>query len=325
MTEEKISELLRKLEREELIENHRATTRQSYSGIIRAYLGMLKDGKIKDFQGYLDHIAAVRRVSGKSMRVHLNAGVFFCKKVIGKEPPRFRIPPCKSTRRVPVFLTHEECLAIFSKLDRINRLQCMLMYGCGLRVSECFSLRLKDIDFNSGMLTVRSGKGDKDRTVQLPDFLREEIMEQIRRCKRQWERDQPRGIICPVDSPSLMRKLSRDTFTRLPWAWLFPSRVTRGDERWHATTKGLSVPLREAASLAGIIKRVTPHVFRHSYATNLLRDDVDIRTIQEQLGHEHVETTEIYTHAVGKRGTRSPLDRTAAPAMPNLVHFQQSA
>lgn len=324
MTPEKTKSLLAALEREELLANHRSTTRNSYSGVIASYLKMIMAGEITDFQGYLDHIATVRQISAKSLKLHLNAGVFFCRKVLGKEAPRFRLPPCRTTGRVPVFLTHGECLAIFARLERINRLQCMLMYGCGLRVTECFTLRLKDIDFNGGMLTVRGGKGDKDRTVRLPDFLRDELMEQIRRCKRQWERDQAHGIICPVDSPSLMRKLSRATFARLPWAWLFPSRVTRGKERWHATTKGLSEPLREAALSSGILKRVTPHIFRHSYATNLLHDNVDIRTIQDQLGHEHVETTEIYTHAVGKRGTMSPLDRLSH-STPNLVHFPQSA
>lgn len=141
----------------------------------------------------------------------------------------------------------------------------------------------------------------------------------IRRCRRQFEKDKAAGLIFPIDDPALMRKLGRASFKRLEWFWLFPSRVTRGDERWHATTKGLAKPLKDAAEAAGIIKRVSPHVWRHSYATNLLRSGTDLRTIQDQLGHVDVATTEIYTHAVGFQGTESPLDKLGGPEPGRVV------
>ena len=306
------------LDREQLIANHRSTTRQTYRGWVRDYSGLLKSGAVSDFQTYLDHLATVRRLSWKTRKQALNALVFFHRRVLRVDVPAGSLNigiPTKG-RRVPVFLTHPECMATISRLDRINRLQCVLMYGCGLRVTECLTMRLKDIDLAAGMITVRSGKNDKDRTVRLPRAFYPMIEEQIHKCRRQWEKDSAAGLIFPIDDPALMRKLGLAQFKRLCWYWFFPSRVTRGDERWHATTKGLEKPLKDAAEAAGILKRVSPHVWRHSYATNLILSGTDIRTIQDQLGHASVETTEIYTHAVGFHGTESPIDKLGAGIIP---------
>ena len=308
------------LERAALLKNHRSTTRQTYRRVIEEYLDMVLSKRVVDFQGYLDQLRADRRVSSSACWQALNAGVFFCKNVLGKEAPVFTMPPKGKGKRIPVFLSHRECLSILAQLDRVTRLQCALMYGCGLRVSEMCNLRLKDIDFDAAMLIVRSGKGGKDRTVRLPQSLVPEIQEQIRRCRNLHAKDRAANRLCPIDDPSLMRKLGRAVFTRLEWYWLFPSRVVRGDERWHATPHGVAKAMKNAAESSGIIKRVSPHIWRHSYATNLLQSGTDIRTLQDQLGHSHVETTEIYTHAVGLRGTTSPLDKLGSlPA--NIAHF----
>jgi site-specific recombinase XerD len=313
------------LERAELLADHLPTTRQTYRRVIADYLARVERKEIADFQGYLDFLSADLKVSSKTVWGALNAGVFFCKHVLGKEPPVFRMPPKRSGRRTPVFLTHPECLAILSQLERVQWLQCALMYGCGLRVSEMATLRLKDLDFASGMLTVRGGKGDKDRTVRLPQSLAPALEDQVRRCKAQWARDNAAGRICPSPSPSLMRKLGRAQFARLPWYWLFPSRVTRGEERWHCTPHGIAKAMVVAAEAAGILKRVSPHVWRHSYATNLLRSGTDIRTLQDQLGHTHVETTEIYAHAVGFRGAESPLDKLGSEQPPSIIPFRRAS
>jgi site-specific recombinase XerD len=315
---------LEALERAELLKNHSSTTRQTYRAIIANYLGMVESRQVSDFQGYLDHLRADREISSSGVWKALNAGVFFCREVLKKEAPQFKMPPKGGGKRVPVFLTHRECLAIFERLERVPSLQCRLMYGCGLRVSEMCQVRLKDLDFETGMLTIRGGKGDKDRTVRLPQSLIPELMDQVRRCRFLRETDRAADRICPIDNPSLMRKLGRATFARLEWYWLFPSRVTRGDERWHATPHGVAKALKTAAEGSGILKRVSPHVFRHSYATNLLQSGTDIRTLQDQLGHSNVETTEIYTHAVGYRGTASPLDKLGAPAPTNIHHLPLS-
>jgi site-specific recombinase XerD len=269
-----------------------------------------------------------RRVCWKTRKQALNALVFFHRKVLKVDVPPNSLDIGMPTvgRRAPDFLTHPECMAIISRLERINRIQSVLMYGCGLRVTECLTMRLKDVDLAAGMITVRSGKGDKDRMVRLPRSFYPMIEDQIRRCRRQFERDSKSGLIFPIDNPSLMRKLGRAQFRRICWYWLFPSRVTRGDERWHATTKGLVEPLKAAAEDAGILKRVTPHIWRHSYATNLLTSGTDIRTIQDQLGHASVETTMIYTHAVGFHGTESPLDKLGSGApSESILQFYKSA
>ncbi len=321
----KFKDALEALDREQLIENHRSTTRETYRGWVRDYLGLIKTREVADFQGYLDHLATVRLLAWKTRKQALNAIIFFHRRVLKVDVPPNSLNigiPTKG-KRVPVFLTHAECLAVIARLDNpINKLQCILMYGCGLRVTECLTMRLKDVDLAAGMITVRSGKGDKDRTVRLPRAYYPMIEEQILKCRRQFEKDSAAGLIFPIDDPALMRKLGRAQFKRLCWYWLFPSRVVREDERWHATTRSLEKPLKEAAEAAGILKRVSPHVWRHSYATNLLLSGTDIRTLQDQLGHASVETTEIYTHAVGFRGTESPLDKLGGtPAIGSIIHF----
>lgn len=305
----KRAEALAAMEREELMADHLPTTRQTYQRIVGEYCDLLRSKRVADFQGYLNYLAADKQVSSKTVRQALNALVFFYKRVVGTDPGRLDIPAGHGGRRVPVFMSHRECMAVLSRMERVPRLQSALMYGCGLRFSEMVQLRLKDLDFEAGMLTIRGGKGDKDRTVRLPKSLEGEILEQVNRCKRLWETDSKAKRVCPSPIPSLERKLGRAVFGRLAWYWLFPSRVVRGDERWHATPHGVAKALTLAAEAAGIIKRISPHVWRHSYATNLLHLGTDIRTLQIQLGHTHVETTEIYTHAVGDKGTASPLDR----------------
>lgn len=323
-----LKDALQALDEEQLIENHRSTTRQTYRGWVRDYSTLLRSNTVSDFQGYLDHLAVTRRLSWKTRKQALNAIIFFHCRVLKVDVPPNSLNigiPTKG-KRVPVFLTHPECLAVISRLERINRLQCVLMYGCGLRVTECLTMRMKDIDLAAGMITVRGGKGDKDRTVRLPRAFYPMIEDQIHRCRRQFEKDRAAGLIFPIDDPALMRKLGRSQFKRICWFWFFPSRVVRGDERWHATTKGLEAPLKDAAEAAGILKRVSPHVWRHSYATNLLLSGTDLRTLQDQLGHADVKTTEIYTHAVGFRGTESPLDKLGnTDAARSIIPFPRTA
>lgn len=317
----KDEDLLAAMEREGLLADHLPNTRQTYQRIIADYLAKLARREVKDFQGYLDFMAADKKVCSSSVRLVLNAGVFFCKKVLKREPPAFKLPPARRGKRVPVFMTHRECLAVLGRLERVPRLQCAMMYGCGFRPSEVMMMRLKDVDFGNGMLTVRGGKGDKDRTVRMPRSLEDELREQVARCKRFWERDHAAGRICPSPVPSLMRKLGRRLFATPAWYWLFPSRLAYPGERWHGTTHGVSAALKDAVEGAGIDKWVTLRTWRHSYATNLLHVGTDIRTLQVQLGHSKVETTEIYTHAIGARGTESPLDRRDVAGAADIIYF----
>lgn len=287
--------------------DHLPNTRDTYRRVIGQYLDLVERGIVGNYQEFLDHTAVHGAPS--SVRLALNAGVFFCSNVLGRERPEFMIPRCRKKTRVPVFMTHSECMTVFSFLSGEDRLKAQLMYGCGLRPSELFQLRLKDLDFEARMLTVRSGKGDKDRTVRLPETLIPQLVEKVRMCHHEWRRDGEGATICPVRLPSLQKKLGARLLGSLAWRWLFSSRIKHGNIRGHATPRGFEEAISKAVSEAGIVKWVTLRTFRHSYATNLLHAGVDIRTLQLQLGHSDVKTTEIYTHAIGDRGTASPLDR----------------
>jgi site-specific recombinase XerD len=187
-----------------------------------------------------------------------------------------------------------------------------MLYATGSRIKALLTLRLKDLDLRSGLVTFRYDKGGKTRTVRLAQSLMPSLLDHVEWVKGRWENDNKAGVIAPCDDESLMRKLGRSTFSKLPWYWLFPSQVVRGQERWHATDRGLCKAISKAATEAGITKRVTAHTFRHSHATALLHRGENIRTIQKQLGHSQVETTEIYTHATSGP-VMSPMDQ------PNVI------
>ena len=295
-----------------MMADHLPNTRETYCRVIGYYLDLVAGKRVEDFQGYLDFLAVNGAPS--SVRLALNAGVFFCSEVLGRERPVFKIPKCRKKTRIPVFMTHSECLALFEKLEGEDRLKAKLSYGCGLRPSELFNLRLKDVDLEAGMLTIRGGKGDKDRSVRLPNDLMGDLKERIDWCVRDWQRDGSGKTICPVARPSLRKKLGDRLLGSLAWRWVYPSRVKRGNERWQGTTRAFEEAIKKAAGEAGIVKWITLRTFRHSYATNLLGVGVDIRTLQFQLGHSDVKTTEIYAHAMGNKGTLSPLDHPALPA-----------
>jgi site-specific recombinase XerD len=217
----------------------------------------------------------------------------------------------------------DQVIAMLEIMPRIPRLQAGLLAGAGLRIeSDMLTLRLKDIRLSDRVITIYEAKGGKSRAVRIPEFLVNDLDLQINACRRQWQADHQAGIICPHPQESLMRKLGKRTFGSLPWYWLFPSQKTHGHERWHASDKRLVTALREAAQALNITQRVNPHALRHSFATGLLRDGVDVRLIQEQLGHTNLQTTEIYLHTAGLRTVTSPLDTAAAR---NIISLRKLA
>jgi site-specific recombinase XerD len=213
---------------------------------------------------------------------------------------------------------------LIGRMEGLARLQAELLYGTGSRITALLTLRLKDIDLGRGLVTFRHDKGGKSRTVRLPSAAMPRLQAHVSAVRLQWEADKARGIICPSPEPSIMKKLGRPRFGTLPFCWLFPSATVRGVERWHTTDRALTAGLKRAAEEAGILKRVSPHVFRHSNATALLDRGENIRTIQEHLGHTNVETTEIYTHATGSDAVISPLDM-APPVRPSIIPFRRTA
>lgn len=298
-------------------------TRKTYAPIIGEFVGLLKAGKINGVQDYLDHLASVKKLSSNSVWHALNPLKFLYEKVLNKEFGQFELPKRNRSKPMRSVLSMSDVLRMLEIMPRIPRLQAGLLAGAGLRIeSDMLTLRLKDIRLSERVITIYEAKGNKSRAVRIPEFLVADLDLQINACRRQWEADKQAGIICPHPQESLMRKLGNRTFGSLPWYWLFPSQKVHGKERWYASDKRLVSALREAAGILNITQRVNPHALRHSYATGLLRDGVDVRVIQEQMGHTSLETTEIYLHTAGIKTVASPLDTAFAR---NVIPLHKTA
>lgn len=314
------------LKNAQLEAGHLVNTRKTYRGWVMRYRRARQAKLCRDLQSYLTHLSTVERVNPKTIRQALNALKFYHEKVLMIEipPNSLKLPNVNKNRNMPVWLTHEEAMGLIGRMDGVARLQAELLYGTGSRITALLTLRLKDLDLQKGLVTFRFDKGGKSRTVRLPRNSMARLMAHVATVRQQWEVDKARGVINPSPEPSLMKKLGRARFGTLPFCWLFPSRDVRGVERWHATDHGLSDALRKAAEESGILKRVSPHVLRHSNATALLARGENIRAIQEHLGHTHVETTEIYTHANVSTGLTSPMDYPPEVTR-NMVQFPRIA
>ncbi|CAB4158743.1 XerD Site-specific recombinase XerD [uncultured Caudovirales phage] len=299
----------------------RRNTISTYEATIKEFATMLKEGKIAGPQEYFDYLACGKQLSPNSVCHALNPLKFFYEKVLEKEFGQYTVPQRNRNKPIRNVLTMQDILAMMALMPRIPRLQTGLLAGCGMRItSDMLQLRIKDIRLQDRIIDMHDGKCGKSRVIAIPEFLIPDLEKQLAACRRQWEIDHSKSIICPHPQASLMRKLSRKTFGTFPWYWLFPSQKVHGQERWHSTDKRIVSALRAAADELKITQRVNPHALRHSYATGLLRNGVDIRTIQEQLGHSHLETTEIYLHAAGLKSVTSPLDTASAQ---NIIHLSQ--
>jgi len=269
-----------------------------------------------DVASFLEYLAIKRKVAGATQAQALNALVFFFARVL--EQPLGEIGPFKRPKRpqrIPTVLSPREVESIFSNLYGMNRLMIRLMYGTGMRVMECVRLRIMDLDFEYKNIIVRQGKGKKDRSVPMPDMLIEHLQRQIQFVKKQHIQDSAAGCGSVYIPDALSRKYP-NAKNELRWKYLFPSTRLALDprsdvvRRHHLHQTVIQKAIRQATNKAGIIKRVTSHTMRHSFATHLLESGADIRTVQELLGHSDVSTTMIYTHVVGRggQGVRSPLD-----------------
>jgi site-specific recombinase XerD len=287
-------------------------TKRTYAATIGEFASLMRSKQIHGVQGYLDHLSTVKKLAPNSVWHALNPLKFFYENVLKKEFGEFDLPARNRNKALRSVLSMTDILAMLQTMDRIARLQAGLLAGCGMRVeSDMLKLRLKDVRLSDRVITVFEAKGGKSRALRIPEFLVSDLEVQIRACLGQWERDKSKKIICPHPQESLMRKLGERTFGTLPWYWLFPSQKTHGNLRWHSTDKRLVTALKNAAQTLGITQRVNPHALRHSFATGLLRDGVDLRSIQEQMGHTSLETTELYLHTSGGNTVRSPLDTAA--------------
>ena len=212
-------------------------------------------------------------------------------------------------------LTRQEIEQLFGQLSGVYLLMAKVVYGCGLRLRECLELRIKDIDFERRMLTVRAGKGDKDRVAVLPETLRQDLGEHIALVRYLYEKDRQNGAP-GVYLPGALERKFPNAGKEWPWFWVFPAQSPSIDmrtgivRRHHIYRGNLQRQIKEAGHRAGVVKRITVHTLRHSFATHLLEKGHDIRTIQDLLGHTDLKTTMVYTHVANKNrlGIVSPLD-----------------
>lgn len=276
-----------------------------------------RDLGVREVEAFLTHLAVGREVAASTQNQARAAILFLYREVLGIELPWLKdVVSAKTPQRLPVVLTEREVRALLLELQGTTWLVASLLYGTGMRLLEGLRLRVKDIEFERREITIRSGKGDKDRVTVLPENLIGPLRTQLQRVQRLHQDDLALGYGEVWLPHALANKYPRAGFN---WGWqfVFPS-VNRSTDprsgliaRHHLTEQTVQRSVAGAARRAGIDKPCTPHVLRHSFATHMLQAGYDIRTVQELLGHVDVSTTQIYTHVLnrGGRGVLSPLDK----------------
>lgn len=302
-------------------------TEKSYVWWVRRFI--LASGKRhpremggEEVSRFLSSLAVERKVSASTQNQALAAILFLYRHVLDTKLPWMdEVVRAKGPRRLPVVMSRDEVLRVLSELRPDVRLPASLLYGSGLRLLECLQLRVKDIDLGNPQILVRRGKGQKDRAALLPRSLEGELEDQLAFVGQLHREDLASGGGWIELPHALARKLPR-TGRELPWQWVFPAtrcyfhKQSGQRRRHHLHETVLQKAVKAAVASAAIDKRISCHTFRHSFATHLLEDGSDIRTIQKLLGHASVTTTMIYTHVLdrGPSGVESPLERLGRPA-----------
>lgn len=271
----------------------------------------------KNIEAFLSHLATEGKVTASTQRQALNALVFLYKHVLDIQLEE-EIAPARSKRvaRPPTVMTQPEVQRLLAAMEGKPALMAKLIYGSGLRLMECIRLRIQDIDFGQNLIFVRGGKGGKDRTTVLPRNLRDEMIRQVASVKSLHHKDLEEGF-GEVYIPDALAKKYPNATRSTGWQWVFPAKARSNDPRsgkemrHHVLESVLQKAVKRAANKAGIDKKVGCHTLRHSFATHMLESGVNIRVLQDLLGHADVKTTEIYTHVMSRdiRGLQSPLDR----------------
>jgi integron integrase len=269
-----------------------------------------------EIESFLSHLAVNRNVSASTQRQALNAIVFLYHRVLDIDiTDRIDHVKAKRHRRPPVVLSQSEVKRVLAQLKGIHQIMARLLYGGGLRLMECVRLRVQDFDIERNMIYVRAAKGGKDRTTLFPMLLKSDIQDQLEKVKNLHDEDLASGYGEVYMPFALARKYPKAAF-EYRWQFVFPSRKLSIDprtgkrRRHHVQHSGLQKAVKTAVGRARILKRVGTHTFRHSFATHLLENGVNIRVVQELMGHHDVKTTEIYTHVMDKNlfSLTSPLD-----------------
>ena len=297
-------------------------TLQAYTLWIRRFI--LSQGKRHpaemgeaEVRQFLSALATERRVAASTQNQARAALVFLYQEVLRVQLPWVEdVVRAKRTYRLPVVMSRSEVAALLQQMHGTAQLMAALMYGTGMRVNECCTLRIKDIDFERGEIIIRCGKGARDRRTMLPEALESLLQEHLKTVRVRYERDVAVGAGW-VELPGALGTKYPNAGREWAWQWVFPATRTRRDAqtgrlyRHHLHESVVQGATHEAALRAGLTKAVSCHTLRHSFATHLLEDGYDIRTVQELLGHADVATTMIYTHVLnrGAAGVRSPMDR----------------
>lgn len=303
------------------IKHYSLRTEKTYIDWIRRYILFHKkrhpkDMGAEDVQAFITHLATQRTVSASTQNQALSAILFLYRHVLQKEIdlPSDTIRAEKS-KTLPTVLTRQEAIAVIGKMTGAPQLMAKILYGSGLRLMECLRLRVKDIDFGNHQILVRDGKGEDDRFTILPDSLVPLLQIHIKTIQAIHQKDLKDGF-GEVYLPYALAKKYRSAPKEFIWQYLFPASARSTDPiskktmRHHTDPSSLQKAIRQAARFANVDKPVSPHTFRHSFATHLLQNGYDIRTVQELLGHKDVKTTMIYTHVLQRGGlaVKSPLD-----------------
>lgn len=270
----------------------------------------------KEVGGYLTWLAEKRNVAASTQNQALNAILFLYRNVLQVDMGRLEnVTRAKKPKRLPVVLTRGEVKSVLDSMEGVPRLVTSLLYGSGLRLLDGLRLRVQDVDFDAAELLIRDGKGGKDRRTMLPESLMPVLRNHLEHVRQQHVNDLAQGYGATLLPTALSRKFPR---ANRDWRWqyVFPAARRWHDEereewrRHHMHESVIQKAVKRAACKAGIDKKIGPHTFRHCFATHLLEDGYDIRTVQELLGHKDVKTTMIYTHVLNKggKGVRSPLD-----------------
>lgn len=309
-------------------------TEVAYLAQVRSYMSFVRSRPAEEaselkVRAWLEDMAP--RVAAKTQNQALNAIVFFYRDVLQKPLGQLGSwSRAKVARRLPVWLTVQETQRVLALSSGSYSLMLRLVYGCGLRLMECVRLRAQHIDLERRVVTIMGAKGDKDRAVALPESLVVELAEHLQRVRALWEGDHAQGLP-PVALPGTLASKYPNAGREWAWFWLFPSRALSTDprsgvvRRHHVHEDGLSKHLKAAVRRAGISKRVTMHVLRHSYATHQLERGVPLHMLRDALGHNDISTTEIYLHVLPREVTAigSPLDALAVSSA--LIPFPGAA
>ncbi|MBI5849072.1 MAG: integron integrase [Nitrospirae bacterium] len=292
--------------------------RRSYS-TEKTYIGDSRppsDLTVADMQNFLSFLAVERRVAASTQNQALNALIFVYRHILEIDPGPEEIRSVRALpkRRLPVVLSGTEVQSLFDHLSGTHLLMARLIYGCGLRIKECMHLRIKDIDLERGIVTVW-GKGDKERRTVLPSSVKDDLMSQIKTVRVVHDSDREKNLNGVYLPDALERKYPK-AGKEWAWFWLFPAQTLSVDPLSHIVRRhymhpsSLQKAFKEAVFKAGVTKQASVHTLRHSFATHLIEKGYDIRTIQELLGHEDLQTTMIYTHVAKMNvlGVKSPLD-----------------